>query len=409
MNYKPLLKSVLAEIKPVNSAKEVKGFVYVLSQRLKKCRVKAKVTVGGSFAKNTHLRNKHDVDIFVCFDLKYKETDISRILKRALSGLRPTIVHGSRDYYQIKRGDLSFEVVPVLRIKRPADARNVTDFSPRHVKWVQANVKNLCDDIRLAKKFCQAQKVYGAESYIMGFSGHVLDILVIYYSGFIPFLKAAVKWKQKEIIDFYNKYRGRALEMLNLSKIYGPLIVIDPVQPERNASSALGLEKFNIFRKAAANFLKKPSVAYFEEEKPDFDAMKKRFGNRFILIKAIPLEGKVDIIGGKLLKIFEFVRRQLDEFEVLNSGWSWDIGDNASFWFVASKKELGHELVQRGPPLNQAENSVRFRRKHRLTFVKDGILYAKTKRRFIKPRQLLLHLFKDAYIAERIKKCCIIS
>lgn len=408
MNYKPILKKVLAEIKPAEKPREVKEFIHLLGGRLKKSKIKASVKVGGSFAKNTHLKNKYDIDIFVCFDLKYREKDISKILKKNLEGLKPATIHGSRDYYQIRRGKLSFEVVPVLKIKQPTDARNVTDFSPLHVKWVEANAQGLCDDIRIAKRFCQAQKVYGAESYIMGFSGHVLDILVIYYDGFIPLLKAAAKWKQKEVIDFYNKYRGRALEMLNLSKTYGPLIVIDPVQPERNASSAVGQEKFNIFRKAADDFLKKPSLSYFKEKKIDFNAMKRQFGKKLILIEAIPLKGKLDVIGNKLLKSFEFIKKYQEEFKVLDSGWSWDMGNKALFWFRVDKEKLGPEFFQKGPPLSQAENCRRFRQKHRITFAKGRTLYARTKRIFIKPQQLLLHLLKDSYITSRVKKCSII-
>ena len=45
---------------------------------------------------------------------------------------------------------------------------------------------------------------------------------------------------------------------LNKSKQQGPLIVIDPVQKDRNAAAALNHEKFEIIKKTAKQFLKKP-------------------------------------------------------------------------------------------------------------------------------------------------------
>ena len=76
----------------------------------------------------------------------------------------------------------------MLNIKKGSDALNVTDFSPLHVDWVNKNVKRLRDDIRLAKRFCKVNKLYGAESYIRGFSGYALELLISYYGGFLRFL-----------------------------------------------------------------------------------------------------------------------------------------------------------------------------------------------------------------------------
>jgi tRNA nucleotidyltransferase (CCA-adding enzyme) len=335
--------------------------------------------------------------------MKYKDDNLSMMLKRILKPFKTEPVHGSRDYFKVKN-DLNFEIVPVLDIKRAEQAQNVTDFSPEHVKWFNKNGAKYRDGVMLAKKFCKANKVYGAESYINGFSGHVIDILVVYYKGFVPLLKAAGKWKQKQVIDFYNKHKGKALFELNKSKTQGNLIVVDPVQPDRNASAALDDEKLAIFVSAARKFLKKPSKEFFAEKKEDREKLKKKGA---IVLEAASKKGKEDISGAKLLKAFEFVEKGLAEFGVKGSGWEWDKKKKALFWYFPRLKSLKPEKEWGGPPL-MMENRVKdFKKKYKKTFQKKGRIYAVIKRRHTTPESLVKELIKEKYFKEKVKKCTI--
>ena len=173
-------QEVLKKIKPTPSEeneveKKVKKFLDKLNSKL----IEAKAIIGGSFAKETWLRGNHDVDIFVLFD---DDKDCSDILERILTKCfgKVTRVHGSRDYFNITKYDLNFEIVPVFKIDKCKEARNITDVSPLHVKWVRSRLtEELADDIRIAKQFFKAQGIYGAETYIKGFSGYVVEILTI--------------------------------------------------------------------------------------------------------------------------------------------------------------------------------------------------------------------------------------
>ena len=253
-----IIQNALAEITPGKAEeacmKEVKQFLAELRQQLRKNRINAKPFLGGSFAKNTWLKGDYDVDIFVAFARMHKNQNMSDLLASALKKWKPARLHGSRDYFQIRKS-INYEIIPVLAIKKPSRARNVTDFSIKHVAWVNSKTKKLKNDIRLLKKFCKAQRVYGAESYIRGFSGHVVDILVIYYGGFLKLLRKARAWTPKTVIDYNNSYKGKALLIMNESKTEGPLVLVDPVQPERNAAAALSQENYDKFVKAAKAFL----------------------------------------------------------------------------------------------------------------------------------------------------------
>lgn len=397
-----ILNEVLQEIKPAKDAqaiKQVKEFLEKLGKGLKK--VNARPVLGGSFAKDSWLKSDHDVDVFVAFDMKHADHDISGLLEKALKPWKAVRVHGSRDYFQIK-GKPSFEIIPVLAIRKAADARNVTDFSPKHVTWVNKNGKKFKDDIRLLKKFCKAQRIYGAESYIRGFSGHVVDILIIHYGGFMKLLKAARTWKPKTVIDHNKVYKGKALLILNASKTQGPLVIIDPVQNDRNAAAALTEETYFKFIKAAKAFLARPSKNFFEEKEPDFTALKKKGA---IIINAKTLPGKEDVSGSKMVRAFVHFRTRLEknDFKVVDAGWIWDKKKSARFWYLTKEKSLPKTMEKNGPPAKMENNVKDFKKKHKKTKIVKGRVVAIVARKFLTPESVVKDALKHDYMKDKVK------
>ena len=133
-----LLKEVLKDIKPIGKDNGIDLFLKKLGKLIRDGSIKAEVFAGGSIAKETFLKDDHDVDIFVKFDLRYKGKDLSKILGKVLKPLHPKLVHGSRDYFSIENR-LSFEIIPVLNITKSGQAENIMDMSPLHVYWVFGN------------------------------------------------------------------------------------------------------------------------------------------------------------------------------------------------------------------------------------------------------------------------------
>ena len=412
MRYKKIFAKVFEEITPSPKErkiilKEVNTFLSKLNSALKRLRIPAKAVLGGSYAKDTWLSGDHDVDVFVCFDLKYRDENLSDMLQRALKSFKFQRVHGSRDYFWVFQKGIKYEIVPVLAIKKAQDAQNITDFSPRHVNWVNKNGKNLKADIRLVKKFCKAANCYGAESYIRGFSGHVVDILTIHYRGFLPLLKAARNWKPKTVLDCYNVYKSKALLILNKSKIEGPLVLIDPVQPGRNAAAALTLENYQKFVSAAKAFLRQPSNSFFVEKKVDFEKLKKK--GVLTVVKVISLKGVEDVAGTKLLKAFEFVRDVLSDFGIKQAGWSWDKKKTGFFWFVLKTPRLQKTFVWEGPPLVIKQHVEKFKKKHKRTFVRKKKIYAYVKRKYLTPEDAVRYALAKRYVRERIKSARVVK
>jgi len=361
----------------IPTQKEKKDFKKTINSFLKKLKIKdAKIILGGSAAKDTWLKNNKDIDIYIAYPKNTK--NISDKLKKSIKSLKPTIMHGSRDYFQITYKNYTFELIPILKINHPKQAENLTDLSPLHVKWVKKHKKG--NEIRKTKAFFKAINCYGAESYKRGFSGYALEILTIYYKTFSNFLKKASKWKSKTYID-PQKHGIK----LNKSKTHSPLTLIDPVQNDRNATAALSKEKYNLFIKMAKEYLKNPSDDFFKAKKLSLEDLKNKAKNKkLILLKATPKRGKTDIIGCKLLKAFKIVKKQLIEnhFEILDSGWEWD--KKAIFWYILPKKQLSKHRLHKGPPLTKKANLKKFQKKYKNKNLtkKGGRIYVKLPRKY---------------------------
>lgn len=414
MTIKPLLADILREVKPKDKRieEEVAGMLRIINAQLKKDKLKAIATTGGSIAKGTFLAYDHDCDIFVQFNQRYHDQDISHLLGQSLQKIFPNLLtlHGSRDYFQVQN-TLHFEIVPVLAIKKTEDAVNITDCSPLHVVWVKKFPK-FADEIRLTRAFCKAVGVYGAESYIKGFSGHVIDILAIHYGGFLKLLQAAAKWKEKTVVDHHNAHKGKALKNLNKSKLASPLIVIDPIESSRNAAASLSAEKFQLFIQKAKEFLKHPSKEYFIKHEFSRNMLEQKAkGKKIVLLHALPVEGKEDVIGAKLLKVFEYLREEIKRygFALHDAGWHWDKdhAHPAVYYYILDKASLTPTFMRQGPLVKMETHVEAFKKVHPKTFMEKDRVCAVVKRDYVQPESFIKHLITGDYVTDKVKKISI--
>ncbi len=355
---------ILNEITPSRWEKYlVNRKVSSIVDSLKKELPNLEVELGGSFAKNTWLSGDHDVDIFVKFPYsKYKGKDISKALKSRLKNI--TIVHGSRDYFHLRRGRFIVELIPVLAINNPKDAVNVTDMSPFHTKWAKENIKHP-DQVRLLKKFMKSNGLYGAESFIKGFSGYVCELLIGRYHNFFDLIKDSAAWPEKKFIDVKRHYPGLAEAMRAINKErHSPLILVDPVNPERNAAAALSQEKYDKFVELSKEFLRNPSDVFFEPKSMNLSILEqKKEDNKLVYIYGKPIEGKRDVIGAKLLKTIESLAKEMEQhgFNIIEYGWEY--GEIVIFWFIIDSQPLSEKIKRWGPPVTDKNNLRKFEEK----------------------------------------------
>lgn len=423
-----IIEDVKSRVKPDTSIlKNVDQTVKKINAAIKKSGIDAECMKGGSIAKNTFLKHDHDVDLFVRFALRYPDEKLSDMLHEVLKKAFPKDsilrIHGSRDYFQSTLKNLDYEIIPVLKIHKSNfhESKNITDFSPLHVEWTDKKIMarpDLADEIRVAKQFCKASNVYGAESYINGFSGHIVDILVIHYGSFLSLIKKFASIKEVSacepiVIDTDNLLKD-PLRKLNKSKI-SPLIIIDPIQSERNAAAALSMDKLMMFINACRGFMDSPSEDFFEIKKFDLKGKIQEFkssikGSKIIVIKIMTQEGSKDIVGTKAYKVYGDLIKQLslNDFKVLDSAWDFDFGKKNSFIiYVFNKEDLSDTIERQGPPLSAKDDVQKFREKHKIAKVRGNKIYATVKRKYVSPEKLLKDLFSEKYISGRVKKISI--
>lgn len=260
-------KYILKHYPSKSEVQEIKSVVSEIKKKLPKLR--KQLFLGGSIAKSTFIKGKHDIDFFVKFETEADMKKLYPILKSEFKGIKK--IKGSREYYQMKFRKYEIEFVPILNIKKPDKARNSTDYSIFHVEYINDTLSpKQKKDVVLLKQFCKSAGVYGAETHTMGFSGYALELLVAYYGSFIRVLENFSNAKPPLIIKF-TKTEPENISILTL---------VDPAQTSRNVGAALSGKNFSTFQMKARQFLrdndlKRDLSAYFKSQKNPLSQIKK--------------------------------------------------------------------------------------------------------------------------------------
>ncbi len=380
-NINSVLKEVLQRYKISDSEtarikKQANKIVKLISKSSK-----LKVAIGGSLAKGTMISKQvQDVDIFVVFKNEEETKKLESILNKNFKG-KLKLIHGSRDYFQISGDGVVFEIIPIVDFDSPEQVKNVSDFSLTHVSYIGKKLgknKKLADEIKLAKIFCHAQECYGAESYISGFSGYSLELLVYYFGSFIKFLKGIDK---KRVIDVEKAFRNEKeiRQELNESKLQSPVILIDPTYKYRNACAGLSKETFENFLEISKKFLKKPNLDFFIKTEIDVEELGKSARKnkaRLSEIKITTDKQEGDIAGTKMKKFFNFLIMQLEEKgqKILKSEFKYDGKQEARGYIIL--REV-NEIEVKGPPVSNKKAIASFKQVRKKIYNRNGFAYAK--------------------------------
>lgn len=219
--------------------------------------------VCGSVAKGTALRGTSDIDIFIFFDQdtseeKLKELGLKygHIIAKRLGG-KSTEKYASHPYVTAEIDGLMVDFVPCYKIKDASELKSAVDRTPLHTKYVKEHLNNP-EQVLLLKQFMKCIGVYGANTKVNGFSGYLCEILIMKYGSFEEVLKESQNWTFEDIIDLKDWDTGACF--------YGwgcALIVIDPVDGNRNVAAALSKQKMTEFQLAAFNYLRSDNKELF--------------------------------------------------------------------------------------------------------------------------------------------------
>jgi tRNA nucleotidyltransferase (CCA-adding enzyme) len=321
------------------------------------------VEVGGSVAKDTWLSGDEDVDIdlFMLFPPSVSKKELGRlgldVAKKAFKEYRQRERYAEHAYLETWVEGVRANIVPCYRIVKDRWL-SAADRSPYHTRYIleKLEARPLMDDIRVFKRFVKGIDAYGAEIRVGGLSGYLCELLVLHYGSFEEVLKAASGWRFREVIDPEDLHKGRSDETRMLFS--EPLIVVDPVDSNRNVAAAVSKKSLSGLIAAAKLFLISPSLLFFypdeveEPQKPLDEALSKlNYGLLALDLKTG--EEVPDILWGELHKTRGALRRLLETngFVVMQSNvWS-DEADSSVIVFGLEELELSMIKKHSGPPV----------------------------------------------------------
>jgi len=410
-------KEVIERVTPTKEYKnKIDKIVDEIKNKLEKEVEKRKIPVAielvGSIAKDTYLMDNMDIDFFLVFPTDYKK---EKIAKNAISIGNKILTKTEESYaeHPYLRGfykNVNVEIVPCYKIEKASQKLSAVDRTPLHTKYVKENLKEKQKtEVLLFKQFLKGIGCYGAEAQIEGFSGYLCEILVMYYGSFNKLIENAKNWKNGIKLSI-KKGKYQSFDT--------PLTFIDPVDSDRNVSSALSKEKFDLFIRACKDYTKKPSITFFFPNKINPWSIKKIIDTikkqkcKYIGVKF----EKPDIIDENLYPQIRKSARSIYEsgnrygFNIKDVSFHIDESDKYILLVIKTSHEpLPKTFVHIGPPLKIKKNTEEFLNKwkenERVTkkpYEKNGRLYVELKREYTKIEEFLKDEVKNLSMGKHL-------
>ncbi len=348
-------EEVLRAVRPTSFQLRSLGRVYdlirsALDRTLSSRGLKYVIEAEGSYAKGTLLRDRWEMDVFVLF----KEVNEDWVLKESLgvisdglSGLPTIRKYSEHPYLTVSLMGIEVDVVPATYSDTPSLGLGV-GRTPFHTRFVKSRLTDCqADDVRLLKSFLKGINAYGAEVQVGGFSGYMAELLVLTYGSFRGALKAMSSWRPRTFIDPSGKGSRSELEERYPDS---PLIVVDPVDPRRNAAAAVTPEKLSLAVLAAKLYLERPSRSFFHVFS---DLVELRVKPPLLLItcRGDYFLHPPEAVWGKLARLSRELRSELENagFTTLRASYFTDEGSVSAIGVaLASGTLIGLEVLE-GP------------------------------------------------------------
>ncbi|MBU0586127.1 CCA tRNA nucleotidyltransferase [Candidatus Micrarchaeota archaeon] len=300
------LDKVLKQISP-NSKSEKKETVFVeaVMTGLRANLSAGKPVLAGSFAKGTFLEGDKDIDIFVLFSHQiHKEAMLPILRVAAEKTFSKAIIksaYAQHPYLRIFLGKRKIDLVPAYEVGHGLhfELKSAVDRSQLHTEYILKRMNNeQKGEVRLLKKLLKLHGLYGAEIRVQGFSGYLCELLILRYGSLLEVITNAANWKGRAYIDVENLL----LEDDAMGKFLTPLVVIDPVDKERNVSAVVSEKNYFAFISLARKFIKgKNRMQFFKERKFSDSELRKFIKNRNIVCFSFPTNNAVDdVLWGQI-------------------------------------------------------------------------------------------------------------
>jgi tRNA nucleotidyltransferase (CCA-adding enzyme) len=323
------------------------------------------VEMQGSYAKNTDLTGRSDLDLFIGFDKSVPRKEFERvgleIGQRALSKYSPYKRYAEHPFTEAIVGNVEIQIVPAYDISLE-DIKNkkllsATDRTPHQTRFMnKALSSKQKEDVRLLKSFMKENRVYGSDERIKGFSGYSSEVLIHELGSF------------ENTLDFFANFEnGKALGTPT-EKQATAFTIVDPIDYNRNLVTAFSDQKIARMVKVSREFLETGEIPKPTSDNVDSVGISLKYNER-----------SKDKLFGEINRSITAISNQLalqgydtkTEDERITSNWNVSIprvsynvdkeNNQVKIYFGLDKFENKSPTRVRGPPVENERAVKAFR------------------------------------------------
>ncbi|CAN5626231.1 CCA tRNA nucleotidyltransferase [soil metagenome] len=355
-----------------------------------------KVTLGGSFAKGTWIDNDTDIDFFVMVEQKVDRKEFEELGKKvgfhALKKYKPYLRYSEHPYVEGKVDGIRVNIVPCYKVEKNR-WKSAADRSPYHTDFMQKMLNEfLKSQVRVLKLFLKSIGTYGSQISISGFSGYVTEVLILKYGSFRNVLQIFAELRSNFIVSIDTP------DEKIISKFKSPIIIIDPIDANRNLGAAISAECVAKFVLASRHFLKDPSFEFFKDShKPNAKTIRQIKSN-LLVVEFMIQRRSPDILWGQLKRKLASISKQLENarFKIIKTFCFTDEQKRAVFIFISELAKLPKLTVNYGPEIflgAETDAFIKKRKSKSIMMFTEGMRIMsieETKKRLIKEHTSLI-------------------
>ncbi len=273
-NINKLIQKVYKSFVPsINEKKRMdrtaEDFISLLRKNASEKSVSVDFRFSGSYAKGTWVRNESDIDILAVFN---KESEIKNLDSVIPGNFIETF--GTRKYFRGHFRGVEIEVVPVVKFSDKKEVENSIDLSVLHADYINSVLSDeQKKDVIMLKALCKAGNCYGSETYMHGFSGYAIEVMISKFKNIVNLIEQVETWKPGISIGD------------NKSKSNYPIFLADPTNPSRNICASVSLENLSKFIFLLKLLKTKPSTKLFVKKdlSSEIKLQQKKRGTRLFI------------------------------------------------------------------------------------------------------------------------------
>lgn len=219
----------------------------------------ARCLVAGSGARGTYLSDRLDLDLFLLFPPSIPREELERRgleLGHAILET-PETRYAEHPYLRGTFEGFRVDAVPGYAVDDPSKPLTAVDRTPFHQEYLTSReTPEIVDQVRLAKQWLRTLGIYGSEARTAGFSGYLVELLIVRFGSLRGLLTEARTWRIP--VRLVSTPGAHPVVPDDVA-----LVLDDPVDPGRNVATALSRAHLGLFVVAAGHYLDHPSESAF--------------------------------------------------------------------------------------------------------------------------------------------------